>query len=216
MVLVPGGEFTMGLAESESGSDKNPLRKIYIGPFYIDKYEVTNDQYHKCVEAGFCKEPSLITDYAQTIFDQGRKWYKNNKMIDFPVVGVTWRQAGIYCRWAGKRLPLTPEWEKAARGTDGRKYPWGNLWDGTRANWHEGGKVDGFKILAPVGSFPEGASPYGVMDLAGNAREWVDEAVLKGGSWCSGPVSLRIGDPGHDYMVERDDDLGFRCAKDAE
>lgn len=216
MILVPGGEFTMGLAESEPGSEVNPLRKIYVQSFYIDKYEVTNEHYQRCVAAGFCKDPSLLTDYAETIFDQGRKWYRDDKMKNFPVVGITWRQASTYCQWAGKRLPLAAEWEKAARGTDGRKYPWGNKWDGKKANWDEGGKIDGFKKLAPAGSFPDGASPYGVMDMSGNAREWVDEAVLRGGSWCSGPISLRAADPGHHYMVERDDDLGFRCANDTE
>jgi toxoflavin biosynthesis protein ToxD len=215
MVLIPAGEFVMGLPPSESGSEKNPLRKIYLNSFFIDKYEVTNVLYRKCVAAGACKEPSLLTDYAETIFDDGKKWYKDNSMANFPVVGLTWRQAGIYCEWAGKRLPMNSEWEKAARGTDGRKYPWGNDWDGTKANWDDGGKLDGHKKLAPVGSFPEGASPYGVMDMAGNVREWVDGFVLKGGSWYSNPVSLRSGDPGHDYIVERDDDMGFRCAMDA-
>ncbi len=216
MVLIPAGEFIMGPPDNEPGSDGNPLRRVYLRAFYIDKYEVTNDQYQKCVDADKCKDPSLITDYAQTIHEDGKKWYRNTRMGNYPVVGITWRQAGIYCEWADKRLPSSPEWEKAARGTDGRKYPWGNEWDGRRANWDDGGKIDGFRKLAPVGSFPQGASPYGVMDMAGNVREWVDSAVLKGGSWYSNPVSLRAGDPGHGYIVERDDDMGFRCAMDAE
>ncbi len=216
MVLVPAGEFVMGLPPGEPGSDRNPLRKVYLRAFYIDKYEVTNDLYHKCVAAGACKDPSLITDYAPALFEEGKKWYRDSKMADYPVVGITWRQAGIYCEWAGKRLPLGSEWEKAARGTDGRKYPWGNEWDGTMANWDEGGRIDGYRKLAPVGSFPKGVSPYGAMDMAGNVREWVDDAVVRGGSWYSNPSSLRAGDPGHDYIVERDDDMGFRCAMDAE
>jgi formylglycine-generating enzyme required for sulfatase activity len=216
MVLVPAGEFIAGLPPGEPGSERNPLRKAYLKAFYIDKYEVTNRQYHKCVSAGGCKDPSLIIDYPHTFFEAGKKWYRMETMENYPVVGITWRQAGIYCEWAGKRLPLGPEWEKAARGTDGRKYPWGNEWDGTRANSDDGGKIDGYRKLAPVGSFPKGASPYGAMDMAGNVREWVDNAVVRGGSWYSNPVSLRTGDPGHDYIVERDDDMGFRCAKDAE
>jgi formylglycine-generating enzyme required for sulfatase activity len=216
MVLVPEGEFIMGLPAGEPGSDRSPLRKVYLKAFYIDKYEVTNGQYHKCVAAGGCKDPSLITDYAPAFFEAGKKWYRMETMKNYPVVGITWRQAGIYCEWAGKRLPLGSEWEKAARGTDGRKYPWGNEWDGTRANWDDGGKTDSYKKLAPVGSFLRGASPYGAMDMAGNVREWVDDAVVRGGSWYSNPVSLRAGDPGHDYIVERDDDMGFRCAQYAE
>ena len=216
MVLIPAGEFIMGLPANEPGSDRNPLRRVHLGAFYIDKYEVTNVLYQKCVHEGTCKDPSLITDYAKTVHEEGKKWYRDAKKENYPVVGITWRQAGIYCDWAGKRLPTTPEWEKAARGTDGRTYPWGNDWDGRRANWDEGGKIDGFDKLAPIGSFPQGASPYGVMDMAGNVREWVDSAVLKGGSWYSNPASLRVGDPGHDYIVERDDDMGFRCAMDAE
>jgi formylglycine-generating enzyme required for sulfatase activity len=216
MVPVPEGEFIMGLPAGEPGSDRNPLRKVHLRAFYIDKYEVTNDLYHKCVATGACKDPSLLIDYAPALFEDGKKWYRDKKMGNYPVVGITWRQAGIYCEWAGKRLPLGSEWEKAARGADGRTYPWGNEWDGTMANWDDRGKNDGYSKLAPVGSFPKGASPYGAMDMAGNVREWVDEAVVRGGSWYSNPPTLRAGDPGHDYIVERDDDMGFRCAMDAE
>jgi formylglycine-generating enzyme required for sulfatase activity len=214
MVMVPAGDFIMGLPPGETGSDRNPLRKVYLKAFYIDRCEVTNALYHKCVAAGACKDPSLIIDYAKTIHEEGKEWYSTESMANYPVVGITWRQAGIYCEWAGKRLPLGPEWEKAARGTDGRIYPWGNEWDGTRANWDEGGKIDGYKKLAPACSFPQGASPYGAQNMAGNVREWVDSLVLKGGSWYSNPVSLRAGDPGHEYLVWRDDDMGFRCAAD--
>ena len=213
MLLVPEGEFIMGLPASEPGSSENPLRKIYLKAFYIDKYEITNSQYQRCVAAGFCKDPSLITDYPGTIHEDGKNWYKDKTMGDYPVVGLTWRQAGIYCQWIGERLPTAAEWEKAARGTTGIMYPWGNVWDGKKANWDEGGKLDGYKKIAPVGRLPEGASPYGVMDMAGNVREWVDNLILKGGSWYSNPISLRCGDPGHEYIVERDDDMGFRCLK---
>ena len=214
MVLVPEGEFIMGLSENEPKSEENPLKKIHLPSFYIDRYEATNVQYKKCVAAGICKEPSLITDYPRTIHEDGKNWYKDSSMSEYPVVGIKWRQAGIYCEWAGKRLPRRSEWEKAARGEKGAQYPWGNEWDGRMANWDEGGKIDGYKKIAPVGSFPQGQSPYGAMDMAGNVREWVDEAILKGGSWYSLSISLRAGDPGHEYMVERDDDMGFRCAAD--
>jgi formylglycine-generating enzyme required for sulfatase activity len=213
MVLVPEGEFIMGLPEGESDSERNPLRTVLLKAFYIDKHEVTNGLYKKCVSAGACSPPSLIIDYPQTIHEDGKDWYKDDSKDSYPVVGLTWRQAGEYCAWAGKHLPASAEWEKAARGSDGRIFPWGNAWDGVRVNWNEEGKIDGFKKIAPVGSFPEGASPYGAMDMAGNAREWVDDFILKGGSWDSKPVSLRSGDPGHEYLVDFDNDLGFRCAK---
>jgi eukaryotic-like serine/threonine-protein kinase len=214
MLLIPEGEFIMGLQDDEPGSSDNPSQKIFLNSFYIDKYEITNAQYKRCVAAGFCKEPSLITDYPKTIHEDGKNWYRDASMGDYPVVGLTWLQAVTYCRWIGERLPLTSEWEKAARGTDGRTYPWGNQWDAGKANWDEKGRLDGYKKISPVGLFPGGASPYGVMDMAGNVWEWVDNFILKGGSWYSYPISLRSGDPGQGPLVGRDDDIGFRCAKD--
>jgi len=214
MVLVPEGEAIIGLPEGLPGSDRNPLRKIAFKNFLIDKYEVTNAQYKKCVATDGCTLPSLIVDYPPTFHQEGKDWYKDSDKDDYPVVGLTWKQAGEYCRWSGKRLPTAAEWEKAARGPDGWTFPWGNTWDGTKANWDDNGKIDGFEKIAAVGRFPQGASPFGAEDMAGNVREWVDDLVLKGGSWYSNPKSLRPGDPGHEYIVERDDDMGFRCIKD--
>jgi len=214
MVLVPEGEALIGLPEGIPGSTLNPLRMATFAAFLIDTHEVTNAQYKECVANGGCTAPSLIIDYPPTFHEEGKNWYKDLSRNDYPVVGLTWRQAAEYCRWADKRLPTAAEWEKAARGTDGRIYPWGNIWDGTRANWDDRGKTDEFEKISPVGSFPQGASPYGAEDMAGNVREWVDDFILKGGSWYSDPVSLRSGDPGHGYIVERDDDMGFRCIKD--
>lgn len=215
MALVPAGVFIMGLPAGESGSEGNPLRTVALKAFFIDKYEVTNALYKKCVASGSCTKPSLITDYPPTIHEDGKNWYTESEKDNYPVVGITWKQASDYCAWAGKRLPTAAEWEKAARGTDGRLYPWGNVWDKNKANWGEQGKFDGFAKLAPYGNYPEGASPYGAMDMAGNVRELVDDLVFKGGSWYSSPESLRSGDPGHEYLVERDDDMGFRCARDS-
>jgi formylglycine-generating enzyme required for sulfatase activity len=216
MILIPEGEFIMGLSEDEAGSENNPYQKVFLMSFYIDKYEVTNFRYKKCIRAGICRQPSLIIDNPKTIFEDGKQWFSDKTMEQYPVVGLSWEQASLYCSWAGKRLPLPAEWEKAARGSDGRTYPWGNNWDETKANWDENGRADGYRKLAPVGSYPEGRSPYGVMDMAGNVRELVNSLVFKGGSWYSYPKSLRSGDPGHGYIVERDDDIGFRCAKYAE
>lgn len=216
MALIPEGWFVKGLAEGDAGSKMNPEERIYLDAFLIDLIEVTNARYKKCVRAGACTLPSLIIDYPPAFHEQGKDWYFEPEKADYPVVGLTWKQAVQYCRWTGKRLPLSSEWEKAARGTDGRKFPWGNKWDERRANWDDRGKTDGYERIAPAGSFPRGVSPYGVYDMAGNVREWVDEAILKGGSWYSDPSTLRSGDPGHEYLVERDDDMGFRCAADAE
>lgn len=216
MILIPEGEFIMGLREDKPGSEGNPYKRVFLSPFYIDKYEVTNVLYKKCIRASICRQPSLIIDYPRTFFEDGKHWFSDETMGQYPVVGLSWNQASLYCRWAGKRLPTAAEWEKAARGSNGRTYPWGNRWDETKANWDDNGRADGYRKLAPVGSFPEGRSPYGVMDMAGNVRELVDSLVFKGGSWYSYPKSLRSGDPGHGYTVERDDDIGFRCARDIE
>jgi formylglycine-generating enzyme required for sulfatase activity len=214
MVFVPAGESIIGLPDGRPGSERNPLKTVLLGEFLIDKYEVTNARYRRCVADGGCTIPSLIADYPPAFHEEGKDWYKDTSRDDYPVVGLIWKQAGEYCRWAGKRLPTAAEWEKAARGADGRLYPWGNTWSGTFANWDDEGQVDGFKKIAPVGRFPQGASPFGAEDMSGNVREWVDDLVLKGGSWYSNPESLRAGDPGHEYIVERDDDMGFRCIKD--
>jgi formylglycine-generating enzyme required for sulfatase activity len=168
MVYVPAGEFTMG--SDEGGSDEQPVHTVYQDAFWIDKYEVTNAQYRACVEAGACDEPSDIAYYAANYYAQ------------HPVVYVRWPQAEAYCQWAGKRLPTEAEWEKAARGTDGRTYPWGNTFDGSKLNfcdkncsffWNDASVDDGYAFTAPVGSYPAGVSPYGALDMAGNVWEWV-------------------------------------------
>jgi len=216
MVRVPAGEFIMG---SDSGeADEKPVHRVYLDEFFIDKYEVTNEQYNQCVSAGSCsvnKKYDGFTDPQQ------------------PVVGVDWNQADTYCKWAGKRLPTEAEWEKAARGTDRRTYPWGEMIDCSRANYGDckHGKTK------PVGSYPSGASPYGAMDMAGNVWEWCadwyDEnyyksspnrnptgpgsgqyRVLRGGSWYYLPNYLRAASrSGLDPAGRSSGHLGFRCAR---
>jgi formylglycine-generating enzyme required for sulfatase activity len=171
MVYVPAGEFLMGCADEEIDailddctdcersdfSDEQPQHTVYLDAYWIDRTEVTNAQHLKCVEAGACK-PSI------TMALQRRD------AADLPVVLVDWDDAQDYAAWAGGRLPTEAEWEKAARGTDGRIHPWGNSPpDCQKVNY---GGCAGEPL--PVGSLPDGASPYGALDMAGNVEEWVD------------------------------------------
>ncbi|TEU10572.1 MAG: TIR domain-containing protein [Anaerolineales bacterium] len=234
MVYVPAGEFIMGSNEGES--DEQPVHTVYLDAFYIDKYEVTNTQYRKCVEAGACDTPGTIT------------YYDNADYAQHPVSYVNWNDADAYCRWAGKRLPTEAEWEKAARGIDGQVYPWGNTFDGTKLNfadkntsfdWSDSNWDDGYAATAPGGSYPDGASPYGALDMSGNVWEWVadwhDEGyysrspkrnppgpdsdeyrVLRGGSWAIDLGHARCAFRNWSYPWLRFDDVGFRCARDTE
>jgi len=171
--------------------------------------EVTRGDYAACVEAGRCKPSGDKTDGAAKL----------------PITGVDWNDAQAYCKFAGGRLPTEAEWEKAARGTDGREYPWGNDVDCARANWgnFEGegpcaGKNPGHPVA--VGRYPTGASPYGVLDMGGNVWEWVADKydqdpgrrVVRGGSCCSFFVGPRAANRNAWAPDHRDGDLGFRCA----
>ncbi|MBX3235030.1 MAG: SUMF1/EgtB/PvdO family nonheme iron enzyme [Nitrospiraceae bacterium] len=201
MVLVPAGEFFMGgNGDSETLPDEQPARRIWLGAFLIDRYEVTNQEYERFVRGTGYPAPANASAAATL-------WEGTTPMPGIerhPVVNVSWLDAVAYCRWAGKRLPTEAEWEKAARGTDGRKYPWGQEWDLTKANsasywakdtvhfadsqdwenfWLKGrgaslSKEKGLKgevLTMPVGSFPESVSPYGLFDMAGNVAEWVQD-----------------------------------------
>ncbi|HEU4686300.1 MAG TPA: SUMF1/EgtB/PvdO family nonheme iron enzyme [Nitrospira sp.] len=201
MVLIPAGEFFMGSSPGEDTlPDEQPQRKIYISTFLIDRFEVTNDEYRLFVEATG-HPPPLNANPAYTLWENGKPLSGIEK---HPVVNVSWLDATDYCRWAGKRLPTEAEWEKAARSTDGRRYPWGNDWDLSRANsasfwagrtiefassteweafWVKGegaaiAREKGLKgeiLTLPVGSFPDGVSAYGLHDMSGNAAEWVQD-----------------------------------------
>lgn len=171
MVLVPAGEFFMGCneeADKACSSDEKPGRSVFLDAFAIDKTEVTVAEYRQCVEAGKCTSTGLTMPYwdgkEHAESASFCNWDKSDG-AQHPINCVDWMQADAYCRWAGKRLPTEAEWEKAARGTDKRVYPWGNEWDATKANAIPRGTV-------PVGSFPTGASPFGVLDLSGNVWEW--------------------------------------------
>jgi serine/threonine protein kinase len=165
MVLVPAGSFTMG---SETGySYEQPAHEVWLDAFYIDQYEVTNAQYKECADAGYCDPDHTPWSNLQTRID----YYGNPQFDDYPVIYLDWSDARNYCIWRGARLPTEAEWEKAARGTDGRRYPWGNEPpDDHYANFN---KNVGDTIR--VGSYPAGVSPYGAYDMAGNVSEWVND-----------------------------------------
>lgn len=264
MVLVPAGEFTMGTAAGTDGlPDEHPERRVYLSSFYLDRLEVTNRAYAAFVQSTGHRTPENANPSVTL-------WEKHHPLPgieDHPVVNVSWEDAVAYCRWVGKRLPTEAEWEKAARGTDSRRYPWGNEWDFTKANsasywagrtidfqsgadwdafWLKGegarlSKEKGIKgevLTMQVGSFPEGMSPYGALDMAGNAAEWVADwfdpnyyrvapltdppgptrgaiKAMRGGSWLKPAVSLRTTDRDWGTMDSRPSGTGFRCAKDA-
>ena len=186
-VYVPAGEFEMGYKDGHR--DEQPVHTVYLDAFWIDQTEVTNVMYAKCVAAGSCNEPRG-DDYADTNYS------------DHPVVFVSWYDADSYCTWAGRELPGEAQWEKAARGTDGRIYPWGN--DSPNCYLAQYSECTGTTIA--VGSLEAGGSPYGALDMAGNVWEWVADSydndyysasakdnpenssvagpkVLRGGSW---------------------------------
>jgi sulfatase modifying factor 1 len=202
MVLVPQGEFFMGSpAGTESFDDEHPFRKVFLSAFWIDRYEVSNGAYERFVHETGHRMPENMNP-AATLWEHGAPIAG---IADHPVINIGWDDAVQYCRWAGKRLPTEAEWEKAARGTDGRRYPWGNEWDLMKANsasywggrtiddfessasWDafwikgEGAKISkekgikGEVLTTPVGSFPESVSPYGLYDMAGNVAEWVQD-----------------------------------------
>lgn len=169
MVYVPAGEFLMGSPPDEGYENEYPQHMYYLADFWIDQTEVTNAQYRMCVQAEACQPVEPCSDDP------------NYGADDHPVVCVTWDQASAYAEWVGGRLPTEAEWEKAARGSDGRRYPWGNEFDGSRTNycdksclqrWRDGSLDDGYEHTAPVGRYPAGASPYGALDMAGNVYEW--------------------------------------------
>lgn len=226
MILIPEGVFTRG--SDSGGFDEKPQQEIYLDAFWVDKYEVSVEDYNVFRRAANYVEPSVP-------FFQGD--YNILKTPNFPVVGVSWYDAVNYCTWAGKRLLREAEWEKAARGTHGLVYPWGNRVLPKRANIS--GTADGFKYMAPVGSFPMGRSVYGVYDMAGNASEWVEDwydqfyyqkspiinpegtaksknRVFRGGSWDARKVDIRAAKRFAASSGRKDSIVGFRCGKSVE
>lgn len=214
-VYIPGGEFILG---SDTGNeDETPQQDIYINAFNIDIYPVSNAEYKDFVDATGHNPPRTWKEGA---YPEGT--------ADHPVIWVTWHDAQAYCEWAGKRLPTELEWEKAARGTDGRTYPWGETFDSAKCN----SKESGLGGTSPVGSYPDGVSPNGAFDMAGNVWEWTADwyeayrgslyelarygeqyKVLRGGSWFDAQDMVRSStrksfDPNQGFST-----IGFRCAE---
>lgn len=222
MVFVPAGDFTMG--SNDWWPKSQPEHTRNVDAFFIDKYEVTNKKYKEFTDA---TKRSIPDHWVGGKIPAGKE--------NHPVVYVTWDDADAYCKWNGKRLPHEAEWEKAARGTDKRAFPWGDKFDKNKGNTPQYGHED----TLPVGSFESGKSPYGVYDMAGNAWEWVEEwfkpypgnthpdenygekyKVLRGGSWydCT-YYKCGISAPSYNriffHSKTKNNNFGFRCAKDA-
>jgi formylglycine-generating enzyme required for sulfatase activity len=218
MVKVPKGPFLYG--------DKN-TRETIDHDYWIDQYPVTNERYRAFIEVGSYEDQQYWSEYgwkwkiANNITDPSywndAKWNR----ADHPVVGVSYYEAEAYATWAGKRLPTEQEWEKAARGEDGRRYPWGVEFDRTRCNSAE----SWIGHTTPVIQYPNGVSPNGCYDMVGNVWEWCaswyDEQtkgarVVRGGSWDLRPVDLRVSHRGWNGAGFRNFYIGFRLAQDIE
>jgi len=236
LLCVPAGEFTMG-RDDAGMSDQKPAHVVYVDSFWIDKTEVTNQMYSDCVSAGVCALPTKTENYLDRVTNESGYGQR-------PVVYISWDDAQKYCNWVGRRLPTEAEWEKAARGIDQRLYPWGNTWESDRANYcdvncendgKDSSHNDGHRWTAPVGTYPDGASPYGALDMAGNVDEWVsdwydedyyteseidnptgplggDYRVVRGGSWFYESFRCQTTDRRLSGQSNVTSYIGFRCA----
>jgi formylglycine-generating enzyme required for sulfatase activity len=248
IVEVPAGSFQRGLDEStrafilrtclKAADDSSecdqerllggeyPQEDVTLSAYEIDRTEVTVGQWEKCVAAGECEPIAFKSCKVYT--HQGLQIsLRVPKSLTEPEVAATCvsrPEAAAFCAWKGGRLPTHDQWERAARGTKGRLFPWGASWDPESANWGEAdvarvpvvGKIDGFAWAAPPGQYPGGESPEGLYDVAGNVAEWVagDPVAARGGSWASNPFDLRTtGRLALEPDVRRTD-VGFRCAYD--
>ena len=231
MLTIPAGEFLMGSVQGTARTDEWPQRSVYLDAFAIDQVEVTNERYLAFVTTtGHRNPPNPYGDGALVSV---------TGIEHLPVVQITWYDAKTYCSWAKKRLPTEAEWEKAARGTDGRLFPWGNEpATSRRANFDR--EWQGEKTLHAVGSLPGGDSPYGVKDMAGNAREWVQDwydpeyyghaqdrnpqgpdkkgvvRSIRGGSWHSPVSDITTTARGRGGFALQTHGTGFRCARGLE
>ena len=224
MVFVPAGPFEMGSDNGNFGVVEK-AHTVTLDDYWIDRTEVTNALYELCVQAGACVPPRKIDSPTRS------NYYGDARYDNYPVIYVDWNQANDYCEWAGKRLPTEAEWEKAARGTDGLTYPWGNdAPNDTLLNFDSN-----VGDTTEVGSYPDGASLYGALDMAGNVEEWVADwfggdyyvnspsenptgpssgqyRVLRGGSWNHSESLVRAAGRFWNVPAASNDYIGFRCS----
>lgn len=251
MVFVPAGAFWMGSSDSApvAEADEKPQHLVTLDAYWIDQYEVTNAQFAAFMNAaadGSRERLWLATETAAVrIHQQEGVWQPDEGYEDHPVIETSWYGAEAYCQWAGKRLPTEAEWEKAARGPDKRIYPWGNEFDGTKLNfcdincekaaWRNTNWSDGHVQTAPVDTYPDGTSPYGALNMAGNVWEWVADRyaldyydsspriapqgpstgntrIHRGGSWDSSEWFVRTADRYQALPSHHAGTVGFRCA----
>ncbi|OQA20006.1 MAG: Serine/threonine-protein kinase PrkC [bacterium ADurb.Bin363] len=226
MIHIPSGVFMMGSDDSE---DDNPKTRVYLYSYYIDKYPVTNFRYNIFLQ--------------ETNYTEPEDWNYSPQTAEHPVIGIDWEDARAYADWSGKRLPTEAEWEKAARGTDERIYPWGNEWDKYKCNnWNMDDPdivekmldIENERGTTPVGCFSSGVSPYGLMDIAGNVSEWCSDTyksplvsgtlkkreeekdikICRGGSWRGVLINyFKVCHRRKSVYYETFDDVGFRCCQ---
>jgi formylglycine-generating enzyme required for sulfatase activity len=267
MVYVPAGPFLRGTSAAQAQAltaqfgdyyvVETPQRSIYLRAYYIDKFEVTNQQYAQFLAAiavADRRAPHAKGPRHQNYIPTYWHDHRLNRATQ-PVTGIDWYDAYAYCRWAGRRLPTEAQWEKAARGTDGREFPWGNAWIAAYSNNVESRfgqpivrerqwiellghlHMEALQVLTtPVGSFPQGISPYGAHDMGGNLWEWCQDSyqkdyyrqapsrnptgpppsaykVLRGGAWSSHRGKIRTAYRNYDLVTDRHLEVGFRCAR---
>jgi formylglycine-generating enzyme required for sulfatase activity/serine/threonine protein kinase len=222
MLYVPEGTFIMG--SNDGFINERPVREVYLDAYWIDKYEVTNAQYAKCVDESACSPPK------DSVLSTRLGYYGVQEYDNYPVIYIEWEQANIYCKWVGGSLPTEAQWEKAARGPDGNNYPWGN---DSPTCYKANISGCGERNVGAVGSFPDDVSYYGAVDMAGNVSEWVQDwygpydenetnnpigsveengqKVIRGASWSSNYVSSSSANRFYKYISDNTENVGFRC-----
>lgn len=231
-VFVPAGPFTMGNAPGAGNLDEVPAHRPRLAAFHIDRTEVTNVAYARCVAADTCAAPSKLGSKTRA------RYHGEAAFAGHPVVHVSWQQAASYCRWVGGRLPTEAEWEKAARGAkDARRYPWGDDKPTCRTANFAGARGCGGDTDR-ADARPAGATPYGALNMAGNVWEWVSDwydptyyrrspardpqgpswgafKVMRGGCFDTGAEGLRASCRNRDFPTAQKPNVGFRCARPA-